>query len=120
MQTEFVDSHCRTLPGSYADRPFGPDTQVWKIAGKMFAAYTTGGHGVSITTSNPVMAQRLIQRGKAVSAPYLKDGGWVMLPWGTAPEELRVLLTESYLSVRMSLSPGLQAELPPLPSDTVH
>lgn len=114
MFARLVDTHCAMLPGAEKSQPFGPDTQVWKIGGKMFAAYTEDGNGVSVKAADGPTAQLLIQQGLASSAPYLKRGGWVMFPWeDTPPEEIRRRLTESYAIVRASLPRAVEADLPP-------
>ncbi len=116
MFARLIDTHCATLPGAVAEQPFGPDTQVWKIGGRMFAAHTRGANGVSVKCADGATAQRLIQTRKAISAPYLKRGGWVMFLWeNTRPEELRWRLTDSYMIVRSGLPCERQAELPPPP-----
>ena len=96
MRHEFVDRFCRTLPEAIRDQPFGPDTVVWKIHGHMFAAYTETGAGLSVRTAGMPHALAMIRRSRPASAPYLTGGGWVVLPWETAPEELRARLRESY------------------------
>ncbi|WP_158598981.1 MmcQ/YjbR family DNA-binding protein [Rhodophyticola porphyridii] len=116
MFAHVIDTHCATLPGAVAEQPFGPDTQVWKVGGRMFAAHTRGANGVSVKCADGAAAQKLIQTRKAISAPYLKRGGWVMFLWeNTPPEELRRRLTDSYLIVRGGLPCERQAELPPPP-----
>ena len=96
MRHEFVDRFCRTLPEAIRDQPFGPDMVVWKIHGHMFAAYTETGAGLSVRTAGMSHALAMIRRSRPVSAPYLTGGAWVVLPWETTPEELRVRLRESY------------------------
>lgn len=73
---------------------------MWKVHGHMFAAYTETGAGLSVRTSNLTRALAVIRQSRPVSAPFLTGGGWVMLPWETAPEELRLRLIESYNLVR--------------------
>ena len=114
MFEEFVERHCKSLPGARLAEPFGPDMYVWTVAEKMFAAYTKGSTGVSIRARSAQEAQKMIQQGKAVSAPYLKSGGWVMVEWrNTSPHELRRYITQSYAQVRAELNPNQQASLPP-------
>ena len=76
--------------------PFGPGTVIWKIHGHMFAAYTETGAGLSVRTSNMARALAVIRQSVPASAPFLTGGGWVLLPWETRPEELRLRLIESY------------------------
>ncbi|MEN0079370.1 MAG: MmcQ/YjbR family DNA-binding protein [Pseudomonadota bacterium] len=121
MFAELVERHCAGLPGAEPERPFGPDTLVWKVGGKMFAAYTEDGRGLSVKCQDGPTAQILIQQGRAESAPYLKRGGWVLFPWEqTAPDELRARLTDSYMTVRQGLSAEKRNALPPLPTETQH
>ncbi|PWK62599.1 MmcQ/YjbR family DNA-binding protein [Roseicyclus mahoneyensis] len=100
MRHDFVDRHCRAMPRAERATPFGPETVVWKINGHMFAAYTDIGPGLSVRTSNLTRALAVIRQSRPASAPYLTGGGWVLLPWETAPEELRLRLIESYNLVR--------------------
>lgn len=100
MRQDFVEIHCRVLPRAERDTPFGPGTVVWKINGHMFAAYTETGAGLSVRTSNMVRALAVIRQSAPASAPFLTGGGWVLLPWETRPEELRLRLIESYNLVR--------------------
>ena len=39
---EQLDELCRSFPGAVADQPFGPETTVYKVAGKMFALCALG------------------------------------------------------------------------------
>ncbi len=100
MHERFADRFCASLPGAVRHEPFGPDMAVWKVAGYMFAAYTLEGQGLSLRASNAIAAQLLISQGRAVSAPYLQGGGWVLFPWETTPDELRLHIRRSYDTVR--------------------
>ena len=88
------------MPRTERATPFGADTVVWKINGHMFAAYTETGAGLSVRTSDLTRALAVIRQSRPASAPYLTGGGWVLLPWETPPEELRLRLIESYNLVR--------------------
>lgn len=114
MFEDFVDRHCAELPGAIRAHPFGPEMEVWTVGGKMFAAYTRGGQGVSIKAESPAIAQKMVQEGQAFSAPYLKKGGWVLIAWqNTDPIEMRLHIEASYLRVRQSLDPEITAQLAP-------
>ena len=97
------------MPRTERATPFGPDTVVWKINGHMFAAYTETGAGLSVRTSDLTRALAVIRRSRPASAPYLTGGGWVLLPWETPPEELRLRLIESYNLVRRDWPEGSDA-----------
>ncbi|MEM9755163.1 MAG: MmcQ/YjbR family DNA-binding protein [Pseudomonadota bacterium] len=115
MVAEFVETQCRALPGAIAERPFGPDTVVWTIGGRMFAAYTAEGTGVSVACHSALVAQRLVRERRALSAPYLRGPGWVLLPFETtALDELNWRIRQSYLRVRRTLSDEIALGLPPM------
>jgi predicted DNA-binding protein (MmcQ/YjbR family) len=96
MTPKQIHDYCATLRGAALDHPFGPDTNVWKVGGKMFAIFTDGGPGVSLKCRDPHTAALLIKVGKATQAPYLKRGAWVMLPWTLDAAEMHERLTVSY------------------------
>lgn len=113
MFAELVDRHCRSLPGAAAERPFGPDTLVWTVGGRMFAIRTLDGSGVSVACRSARHAQDLVKNGKAVSAPYLKGPGWALFPYGsTSPDELRMRIQDSYDRVRDGLPAEVAFQLP--------
>ena len=113
MFAELVDSQCRSLPGAALERPFGPDTLVWTVGGRMFAIHTAEGSGVSVAVRSPQEAQRLVQAHKAISAPYLKGPGWALFPFhSTSPDELRKRIRESYDRVRNGLPTDVEFALP--------
>lgn len=113
MFAELVDRHCRSMPGAALERPFGPDTLVWTIGGRVFAIRTLNGSGVSVACRSPQEAQRLVQESKAVSAPYLKGPGWALFPYQrTSPDELRARIQDSYDRVRNGLPYEVEFSLP--------
>ena len=119
MNAADLDIYCATLPGAKPDRPFGPDTQTWKVGGKMFALYREVGEGISLKCDSPQTAALLIELGRAKSAPYLKRGGWVLVPWSMDSSELRERLATSYRIVRQSLPKAVQREFAPFPDHGV-
>ncbi len=110
MREEFVDRHCRALPRAERDHPFGPETVVWKINGHMFACYTEHGEGVSLRTSNITRSLAVVRKSRPASAPYQTGGDWIVLPWETPPEELRLQLIESYNLVRRAWPEGANGD----------
>jgi len=119
MFAELVDRHCRSLPGAAPERPFGPDTLVWTVGGRMFAIHTQEGTGVSLACRTAQDLQKLIQAGKAVSAPYLKGPGWALFPYHVStPDELRMRIEESYERIRDALPVEVEFELPTRNTET--
>ena len=96
MREEFVDRFCAALQETERTTPFGDDTVIWTVRGHMFAAYTTGGHGVSVRVENRLAAHKLVARGQVMKVRYLRDGSWVIFPWSTGPDKLRARITKSY------------------------
>lgn len=100
MHEAFVDRICAGLPDAERRQPFGPETAVWTVDGHMFAAYTTGGRGLSLRLTGPKTAGKLVREGRALTAPDLESDGWVLIPWETPPEEIQDRLERSYRLVR--------------------
>lgn len=113
MFAELVDFVCSDLPGAAPERPFGPDTRVWTIGGRMFAIQIVDGSGVSVACRSPLEAHRLVQEGKAVTDPYLKGRGWALFPYErSSPDELRARIETSYNRVRNALPDAVELTLP--------
>jgi len=108
-----VTSLCAALPGAAVSQPFGPENDVWKVGGKIFATLGADGDGVSVKTASVETAEMLIAAGVGRKAPYFHKS-WVHLPAGTDPAELRHRIEASYHLVRDSLPKRAQAALPPL------
>lgn len=96
MREAFVDIYCRGLLGTARTTPFGAETVIWTVHGRMFAAYTRNGEGLSLSIGSKVTAHKLVGQKRAVSSPYLKGTGWVLFPWNTRPQELRDWIGKSY------------------------
>ncbi len=96
MRELFVDRYCAAMPETERTTPFGEETIIWTVRGHMFAAYAVDGEGVTVRMADKVSAQKMVGERRAVSAPYLKGDGWVLLPWDTPPDELRSRINKSY------------------------
>lgn len=103
-------------PGAYEDRPFGPETFVLKVAGKMFGAL-----GLSATPPrlslkcDPLQAEQLREAFAAIGLPsYLDKRHWIAVTLdGSVPEEtLRALVDQSYSLVVKGLSRAARTQLP--------
>lgn len=107
MDQAAVDGPAGAWPGTDLSEPFGPGIFVWKVGGKMFAAY--GHEGVTLKCSDRDSAEFLIEIGAAERPRYFTRGGWVRIRWGDAalPERLRT----SYETVRDGLPRRVRATL---------
>ncbi|MFN3607805.1 MAG: MmcQ/YjbR family DNA-binding protein [Hyphomonas sp.] len=104
--------HCLSLPGAECMVQWSDD-QIYKIAGKMFAATDSACSRISFKCSDEAF-HVLIESGIAEPAPYLARAKWVKVRPDALPEdELRERLTQAYGIVRSKLTRKLQAALPP-------
>lgn len=115
-----VTATCARLPGARLEHPFGPEVDVWKVGGKIFAL--SGDLGVSLKAADRDSAAFLIDIGVAVPAPYLKRGSWMMIPWASleggtiAPEDLAARLEVSHATVCANLPKRLRPTAAAMPS----
>ena len=114
MSREFVNAVCASLPGTEVSDPWGGGHDAWKVGGKMFACIGAVLPGVAVKCPDTETAEMLIAAGVGRKAPYFHRS-WVLLPWGTAEEELRHRLTASYRIIRGGLPKKVQAALARLP-----
>ena len=71
-------------------------------------------HGVDVKCADIETAQLLIEKGRALPAPYFHKS-WVRAPWGLVDEaELRERITNFHLTIRASLPKKVQAALGPV------
>ncbi|MFZ0089445.1 MAG: MmcQ/YjbR family DNA-binding protein [Solirubrobacteraceae bacterium] len=71
MNAEMLRDLCLTFRGSEETFPFGPETSVFKVAGKMFALSRLGAERLSISLKcEPVLAEQLRGAHPAIRAGY--------------------------------------------------
>jgi predicted DNA-binding protein (MmcQ/YjbR family) len=91
-----VAEHCGDLPGAVSEYPFGPETRVFKVGGKMFALM----HDTRISLKcRPEHAVVLREQWPAVTAGYhLNRRHWntVELDGSVPDAELAAWIEESY------------------------
>ncbi len=112
MTLDEVRHHCLALPGAEVVEQWGDD-QVYKIAGKMFAAHAATGYELSFKCS-PEAFDMLVESGAGTPSRYLARAKWVTAKLDALPdEELAARLVQAYSIVRKGLTKKLQAQLPP-------
>ena len=114
MSRALVTRLCEALPGVEWSEPFGPGTDVWKVAGKIFAAIGADNVGVSVKCPDLDTAEMLRDAGAATKAPYFHKT-WVRVPFAAGDDEIAHRLRVSYDVIRASLTKKAQATLPPAP-----
>ena len=110
---------CLAKPGAYKDFPFGPDTRVFKVAGKMFALCPVEGgadHNPSSVNlkCEPELAELLRQKYDAITSGYhMNKRHWntVALDGSVPFGEVAALLDLSYTLVVKGLRASERAKL---------
>jgi len=114
MDIESYREYCLSKPGVTEELPFGPDTLVFKVMGKMFSATGIETFESINLKCDPEEAVRLREEYSAILPGYhMNKKHWnTVLMDGTLPVALvRKMIDDSYQLVVNSLTKKLQAEL---------
>jgi predicted DNA-binding protein (MmcQ/YjbR family) len=91
---------CLSFPGSTETFPFGPETSVFKVAGKMFAVSQLAGRPLRVSLKcEPALAERLRETHPAVHPGYhLNKRHWntVTIDGSLSEQTFRDMLEDSY------------------------
>jgi predicted DNA-binding protein (MmcQ/YjbR family) len=91
---------CLAFPGSAETFPFGPNTSVFKVAGKMFALSQLAEHPLRVSLKcEPQLAEQLRETHSAVLPGYhLNKRHWnTVIIDGSIPEQMiREMIEDSY------------------------
>jgi predicted DNA-binding protein (MmcQ/YjbR family) len=100
--------HCLAFPGSAETFPFGAETSVFKVAGKIFALSRLTGEPLEVSVKcEPLLAQQLRAAHSAVRPGYhLNKRHWntVTIDGSLVDEVLRDMIEDSYDLVVSRLS----------------
>ena len=123
MDAARLRRHCLGFPGSAETFPFGPETSVFKVAGKIFAISRLGQDPLEVSLKcEPLLAEQLREAHGAVRPGYhLNKRHWnTVTVDGSIPDQLfEDMIEDSYDLVVSGLSRsrrralGWQAEPPP-------
>ncbi|MGH2970367.1 MAG: MmcQ/YjbR family DNA-binding protein [Solirubrobacteraceae bacterium] len=112
---------CLSFPGAVEEFPFGPETSVFKVAGKLFALGPLGANELRISLKcEPDLAVRLRATYPAIIPGYhLNKRHWntVSLDGSLPASFVRDLVEDSYDLVVSALPKRVQAELGWAPGD---
>ena len=114
MNIEDFRDYCLLKPGVNEETPFGPETLVFKVGGKIFALTNIDTFGSINLKCNPERAAELREAHDYVRPGYhMNKKHWNTVLMGTgAPEgQLRELIDHSYELVRASLPKAVTAVL---------
>jgi predicted DNA-binding protein (MmcQ/YjbR family) len=108
MKAQALRQHCLSLPGAAETFPFGANTSVFKVAGKMFALSQLGADSLRVSVKcEPELAEALRVTHAAVLPGYhLNKRHWnTVIIDGSLPDEaIRDMIEDSYDLVVSSLS----------------
>ncbi|SFE82707.1 Predicted DNA-binding protein, MmcQ/YjbR family [Paenibacillus algorifonticola] len=104
---------CLEMKGAYDEYPFGPEAQVMKVEGKMFALFSDERNSISLKC-DPVIAENLREQHAAVIPGYhmnKKHWNTVLLDGSLEPEEVESMIIHSYELVVKSLPKAIRESL---------
>ena len=115
MDLKQLTDYLLTLKGAEESYPFGPETQVFKIQGKMFAliGYREGKDFINLK-ADPHDVFFLTEEYSSITPGYHMDKKhWVSVEVGHSESAgmLKGLVDDSYQLVKSKLTKKLQAEL---------
>jgi predicted DNA-binding protein (MmcQ/YjbR family) len=115
MRPAALREQCLGFPGSTETFPFGPDTSVFKVAGKMFALSRLAHRPLQVSVKcEPLLAERLREAHPAVLPGYhLNKRHWnTVIIDGSVPEQMiKDMIEDSYDLVVSQLSAARQRAL---------
>ena len=108
MDIETFRNYCLSKPGTEDCLPFGPDTLVFKVAGKMFALTSLSDEHFSVNLKcNPERALELREKYEEVKPGFhMNKKHWNTIDFGgrISEQELVELIDHSYELVVQSLT----------------
>jgi predicted DNA-binding protein (MmcQ/YjbR family) len=100
MRPAVLREYCLSLPGSVETFPFGPETSVFKVAGKMFALSQLARRPLRVSLKcEPGLAEHLREAHAAVLPGYhLNKRHWnTVIIDGSLPEQMvKDMIEDSY------------------------
>jgi predicted DNA-binding protein (MmcQ/YjbR family) len=114
MNIEELRDYCLSKPGTTEEMPFGPDTLVFKIGGKIYALTSIDDFGSVNLKCDPDRAVQLREQYDFVVPGYhmnKKHWNTVVIGTGITVRLLQELIDHSYDLVRASLPRAVREEL---------
>jgi predicted DNA-binding protein (MmcQ/YjbR family) len=100
MRAATLREHCLAFPGSAETFPFGPQTSVFKVAGKIFAISRLNEDQLRVSLKcEPLLAEQLREANPAVTPGYhLNKRHWntVMIDGSLPDRMIRDMIEDSY------------------------
>jgi predicted DNA-binding protein (MmcQ/YjbR family) len=115
MKPEQIAAFALKFPETNEDQPFGPDVDVYKVAGKIFAILSPESTPPAISLKcDPVIALELREEFGAVTPGYhLNKSHWnTVILDGTVPDvDVKKMIVHSYEQVVSGLPKALRVKL---------
>lgn len=114
MTVDQACARCASFPGAVEEFPFGRQTRVYKVGGKIFALFGSGA-SVSIKGEPWLIVQHRTSFESVTVAPYLHRDHWnAVVLAGDVPEEmLAEMIEDSYDLVVSALPKKVRAGIIP-------
>jgi predicted DNA-binding protein (MmcQ/YjbR family) len=119
MNIEDYRDFCLSLPGTTEETPFGPDTLVFKVGGKIFALTNLQTFASINLKCDPEHAAELRERYDYVLPGFhmnKKHWNTVLIGTGATNAQLRQWITDSYQLIVAALPKVLRAEIVQAPT----
>ncbi|HTT58892.1 MAG TPA: MmcQ/YjbR family DNA-binding protein [Acidimicrobiales bacterium] len=115
MRSDLLADYLLSLPETREEQPFGPDVDVYKVAGKIFAIFSpdTNPRRISLKC-DPILAIELRQEYDAVNPGYhLNKNHWntVTLDGTVHTHQLKSMIRHSYEQVVLGLPKSVRERL---------
>ena len=114
MNIEEYRDFCLSLPGATEETPFGPDTLVFKVGGKIFALTNLQTFASFNVKCEPELAEELREQYDFVRPGFhmnKKHWNTILVGAGATLTQQRQWITHSYQLVVASLPKTVRAEL---------
>lgn len=115
MSPDELKAYCESLAGAAEEFPFGPETSVFKVAGKIFALSALGGEPLKVSLKcDPALVPQLRAAHAAIAPGYhLNKRHWntVTLDGSLPDEMIREMVEDSYDLVVSRLPRSTRAAL---------
>ncbi len=115
MKTDKIASYLMKFPQTTEEQPFGPDVDVYKVAGKIFAIISPDDTPPEISLKcDPVIALELREEYESIRPGYhLNKDHWntVVLDGEVPDGELKKMISHSYEQVVNGLPKSLRVRL---------
>jgi predicted DNA-binding protein (MmcQ/YjbR family) len=117
MKVEKISAFMLAFPETTEGQPFGPDVDVYKVAGKMFAIFAPDGTPPALSLKcEPMLALELREEFEAITPGYhLNKTHWntVILNGSVPDSEIKAMITHSYERVVSGMSKSDRLRLLP-------